>query len=227
MKPQTKFVILDLESNDKGIVFQFTWAVCDLKTAKMSEITTVIVKNKDLTNTSHIKNSKCILRTIESGGETYVMEFGEAVLKLLRFVRFKRLPIVSQSIDRDISFLYESDKHYGSSIFKADPLMRPHDCCNTDMWYNIVFVCSQQMITRSCPKTFALANHGVEGKGCAKLDHLAGVLLNRTQEHNSLQDIKDLFEVLCICSTLDGLTIPKNTFMVSLPYNVVTTEKSH
>lgn len=224
MKPQTKFVVLDLESNDKGIVFQMSYAVCDIKKETIGEFHTAIIKNSDLTTTSHVKNSKTLLQAAEVG-DVYILNFRDAVLNFLRFVRFKKLPIVSQSIDRDISFLYTSDTYYGSEIFTADPLMKPQDCCTTDMWYNVTFVCSQQLITRSCPKTFALANHGVNGKGCAKLDHMTGVLLNRVQQHTSIQDIRDLFDVLCLCHKLDGLTIPKNTFMISLPYNVVSTQE--
>lgn len=218
-----KAILWDLECNMDGICSQMSFCEVNIKSNTMHEMHTHLIKDgwERLKSYEHEKNGKVLFLAMEKG-HVHVSTFFDAMMDFMRFARQRRLPIVSHSTDCDIEFLYKTDKHYNSGIFKHNPIHHPQDCCTSKMWESIVKQCSQRLITECSQKTFSLANHGVPGKGVAKLEHLVGVLLDgRKQQHTSVHDIIDLFDILCLAHKMDNLKFPKDTFMIALPYNIV------
>lgn len=98
------------------------------------------------------------------------------------------------SIDRDIQFLVETDRRLGTKIFKKDPKAYPESCCSFGRWSNVAKVCTQQLLTRRCPKF--MAKYTGAGGASARLADLTAFVTGARQHHTSTQDVLDLAAVV-------------------------------
>lgn len=130
-----------------------------------------------------------------------------------------RLPLLGHSLDRDIDFMFATDLGGTDKFFDGHPLKFPGS--QRTSWQRIVKVCTQRLLT-SCPLTFAMANPGVQ-QGTATLNHFTRALLGRDQQHNAVQDVIDLVEVLRVAHTVDRFRIPRENCLIIRPDNRVGT----
>jgi hypothetical protein len=128
----------------------------------------------------------------------------------------RKIPIVSHSHDRDV----ESMPEFKSTV-----------------WTSMGHVCSQQFLTTMCPRFWdthrfanidqyaeAIAREGsnvnhFEYRRDQKLSAIVRTTLGRTQEHTSLQDCIDLFDVLTVACSMDNVIIPPKGIYMNMKFN--------
>ena len=138
------------------------------------------------------KLGQTIVDTVRAGGTMKCMTFADAMRYILGVMHESTW--FGHSIDRDIQFLVDTDARYKTRLFRKDPLAYPDTCCILPEWSLIAKVCTQQVITRRCPKFMEKYLHA--GGASARLVDLVSFVTGRQQHHTSAQDVLDTASVL-------------------------------
>ncbi len=138
------------------------------------------------------KVGQTIIDSVNTQGIVQIMPFREAVDSFLSSTSGSTW--LGHSIDRDIQFLVQTDQRLGTKIFKKNPLAYPETCCSFTKWSTVAKVCTQQLLTRRCPKF--MEKYMKAGGASARLSDLAMYVNGSQQHHTSVQDVLDLSAVV-------------------------------
>jgi hypothetical protein len=138
------------------------------------------------------KLGQTIVDTVRVGGTVISLPFSVALKHMM--TTMKDSTWFGHSIDRDIQFLVDTDERYKTRMFRKDPSAYPESCCVFPEWPGIAKVCTQQILTRRCPKF--IEKYIKAGGSSARLAELVTYVTGRTQHHTSAQDVIDTASVV-------------------------------
>ena len=122
---------------------------------------------------------------------------------------------LGHSIDRDIQFLVQTDQRLGTKIFKKDPMAYPETCCSFGKWSTVAKVCTQQLLTRRCPKF--MDKYIKAGGASARLADLSAYVTGTRQHHTSTRDVFDLAAVIQRAYEEDHFQLEGKSYMTCIP----------
>lgn len=155
-----------------------------------------------------------VVETLTSHGVVTTQPFAEAMKHLLHVS--KGLTWLGHSIDRDIQFMVQTDRRFDTKIFKKDPMSYPETCCRFSDWSSVAKVCTQQLLTRRCPRFYE--KYVKAGGSSARLVDLVSYVNGSTQHHTSAQDVLDLAAVLQRAFEEDRFQLePGKSYMTCIP----------
>lgn len=138
------------------------------------------------------KVGQTMIDSVHAHGVVYTMPFREAVEHFLSTLSGSTW--LGHSIDRDIQFLVQTDQRLGTKIFRKNPMAYPETCCSFAKWSTVAKVCTQQLLTRRCPKF--MDKYTKAGGSSARLADLAMYVKGSQQHHTSVEDVLDLAAVI-------------------------------
>lgn len=148
--------------------------------------------------------------------QVLVMSFRDALDKFLKDVSFDGGQWLGHSIDNDIDFLARTDKRIGAGLFPKDTKAYPNTCCRLKEWRTISRHCTQQIVTRRCPRFWEAYTRA--GNVSAKLRDLAMYAGCEPQKHTPARDVMDLCAVLTRAFELDRWKIEEGcSYMTHKP----------
>lgn len=160
------------------------------------------------------KVGRTVIDVANIGGTVKCMPFREAVQYFLD--QLQGSTWLGHSIDRDIQFLVQTDQRLGTKIFKKDPMSYPETCCSFGTWPTVAKVCTQQLLTRRCPKF--MDKYIKAGGTTARLTDLVSYVKGTQQHHTSVQDVLDLAAVIQRAYEEDHFQLePGKSYMTCIP----------
>jgi hypothetical protein len=145
-----------------------------------------------------------------------VMNFKDALEKFISDVLADDGQWLGHSIDNDIEFLALSDKRFGAGLFTKDTKAYPSSCCRLKGWKSMTRHCTQQILTRRCPRFWDAYCRA--GNVTVKLRDLCLFVGREPQKHTPAQDVMDLCAVLTRAFELDRWKIEEGcSYMISKP----------
>jgi hypothetical protein len=160
------------------------------------------------------KVGRTVIDAANIGGTVKSMPFREAVEYFLG--QLEGSTWLGHSIDRDIQFLVETDQRLGTKIFKKDPMAYPETCCSFGNWPAVAKVCTQQLLTRRCPKF--MEKYIKAGGATSRLVDLVMYVKGTQQHHTSVQDVLDLAAVIQRAYEEDHFQLePGKSYMTCIP----------
>ena len=137
------------------------------------------------------KVGQTVIDTVRAGGTVMTLSFADALRLMVETMHDSTW--FGHSIDNDIQFLVDTDARYSTRMFRKDPKAYPDTCCILPGWGHIAKVCTQQIITRRCPKF--MRKYIEAGGTSARLVDLVRYVTGQTQHHTSAQDVLDMASV--------------------------------
>jgi len=138
------------------------------------------------------KVGQTVVDVAHAHGTCVTLSFRDAVKYMLEYLTNSTW--FGHSIDRDIQFLVQTDQRLGTKIFKKDPMAYPETCCTFGEWSTVAKVCTQQLLTRRCPKF--MDKYIKAGGTSVRLVDLTKYVKGSLQHHTSVQDVLDLAAVV-------------------------------
>lgn len=158
-------------------------------------------------------SATCIDAAETNQSVLYVMNFEDALAQFLADVRADGDGVwFGHSIDNDVEILAKTDAKLGTGLFTKDTRAYPETCCRLPDWPTVTRVCTQQILTRRCPRFWA-----AYGKSSARLADLAEHV-GMVQTHTAIQDVQCLVAVLRQAYEQDKFRIEKGcSYMICKP----------
>lgn len=206
-------VYVDVESirtNVGGLVFSATLKKVRLwETGDHEVLTTRTFFNKDTIQFAHEHDQnmcKKIAQTI-----SYIHEHGEPDVifvntrmmleKMTDFMDRHGRVWVGHALDRDLGFLYETDKFFKSDFFSVHPCGNDQICTSGYKWGRIAKVCTQCIIPKRAPNFYKMYN------GPLSLESLLKFCApDETHKHISPSDVDHLIRVIEFIRNKDAHT---------------------
>lgn len=159
------------------------------------------------------KVGQTVIDSAKVTGASITMPFRDAVQYFLESLSGSTW--FGHSIDRDIQFLVQTDQRLGTKIFKKDPMAYPETCCCFGAWSTVAKVCTQQLLTRRCPKF--MDKYIKAGGMTARLADLSAYVTGASQHHTSTQDVLDLAAVIQRAYEDDHFQLEGKSYMTCIP----------
>lgn len=200
--------ILDLESSpNTGWVSQISFLKCVIDdTSNRTRVECAYVYLIDKVYDPDHPKTKRLLESVHEYGYKNIIQIlpiNKAIQDICRLTSKNRyIPIVSHALDRDIEALRRTDEELNGGFFER--IKKPSKV--VPAWFNIHWVCSQMILRDYCPVYWETLVHirTPDGfKDCTLRAHVK-LVLGREQKHVSLDDCKDLFDLLRIIFKTDG-----------------------
>lgn len=159
------------------------------------------------------KVGQTVIDSANANGIVHTMPFRTAVEYFLN--ELEGSTWLGHSIDRDIQFLVQTDQRLGTKIFKKDPGAYPETCCSFGKWSTVAKVCTQQLLTRRCPKF--MDQYIRAGGASARLADLSAYVTGMRQHHTSTRDVLDLAAVIQRAYEEDQFQLEGKSYMTCIP----------
>jgi hypothetical protein len=221
MEGSRKFVVGDTEQHT-SMVFSWTGVpvVTDNSKFKIGKPFTLINHEAmliDNMNTDLERKIKDTLFDVIKNGERHRVctTTREFLMEMGKFIHQNGGVLVHHSIDRDLMFLYMTDKQFGQKFFTHNPLVYKDMCTKSKCWTGMTWICSQRLLDQRC--YYYCSAFRKSGCTTSRLSaHLAFVFgPDYVQKHLSPDDAKDLTKLLEYAFDTDEFFIGDSDFMIA------------
>lgn len=222
LEMERRFVVGDTEQWS-DMVFSWTgvpMTIDDNELLKIGNPYTLINKEAvmiDNMNSNLEQKIKTTLFDSVKNGEKYKVcsTTREFLMEMGQYIHRYGGILVHHSLDRDINFLYKTDKQFGQTFFKHNPLTHKDICTTSKCWTNMIWICSQRLLDNRCRNYSALYRKNAHHDS-KLLTHLRFTFGNDyEQKHLSADDAKDLAKLLAVVFVQDKFFIGRSDFIIA------------
>lgn len=220
MEGPRRFVVGDTEQHNSMV---FSWTGIPVKTGKALVIGNpfTLINHEAMTidnmNADLERKMKDTLFDVVKNGERHRVcsTTREFLMEMGKFINNNGGVLVHHSIDRDILFLYMTDKQFDQKFFTCNPLVYKDRCTKSKCWTNMQWVCSQRLLDQRCYyySTAFRKNGYTNSRLTSHLEFVFGK--DHVQKHLSTYDAKDLAKLLEYAYETDEFFIGDTDFMIA------------